>query len=170
MTRSEKHALVESLVSEFENAAAVVLCNYQTMTVSELEDVRVALKKADIKAKVVKNTLGSIAMEKSGKPGMVFADMNLAVWGEDLVSVAKTIIKLDKEMEKLEIKTAHIEGEVVDKTKVEAYSKLPGKEELLGMLLSTWTAPARNFVYVLSGVQREFVTVLDAIKQQKESA
>lgn len=170
MTRNEKNALVETLTSEFESAAAVVLCNYQTMTVSELEDVRNALRKAEVKVKVVKNTLGNIAMEKAGKPGMAFTEMNLAVWGDDLVNVAKTIIKLEKDMEKLEIKTAHIEGEVVDKAKVEAYSKLPGKEELLGMLLSTWTAPTRNFVYVLSAVQREFVTVLDAVRNQKESA
>lgn len=170
MTRTEKNELIEMLTGEFENAGAVVLCNYQTMTVSEIEAIRIELKKADVKAKVVKNTLGSIAMERAGKTGLEFTDMNLAVWGEDLVSTAKTIIKLEKDIEKLEIKTAHIEGEAVDRNKVEAYSKLPGKEELMGMLLSTWTAPARNFVYVLSGVQREFVTVLDAVKQQKESA
>lgn len=170
MTRTEKNELIDLLSEEFTKSAAVIVCNYKGMAVSELEGVRNALRGADLKARVVKNKLCSLALEKADKPGLEFSEMNFVIWGEDLVSTAKTVINLEKENEKLEIKAAHIEGEAVDRNKVEAYSKLPGKEELLGMLLSTWTAPSRNFVYVLSAVQREFVTVLDAVKNQKESA
>jgi len=170
MTRTEKTALIETLTSEFEASPAVIFCSYKSMSVSELEDVRNALRKAEVKAKVMKNTIATIAMNQAGKSGMELTEMNIALWGDDLVSVAKAVTKAAEDNEKLEIRTGHIEGEVVDEAKIEAYSKLPGKEELLGMLLSTWTAPARNFVYVLSGVQREFVTVLDAVRQQKEGA
>jgi len=170
MTRIEKAALIETLSGEFETSPAVIFCSYQGMSVSELETVRNALRKSEVKAKVMKNTIATIAMDQAGKSGMDLKEMNIAMWGDDLVSVAKAVFNAAKDNEKLVIRTGYIEGEVVDEAKVEAYSKLPGKEELLGMLLSTWTAPARNFVYVLSGVQREFVTVLDAIRSQKEGA
>lgn len=170
MTRSEKNELIEQLSEEFSSSAAVIVCNYKSMSVSDIESVRNTLRSADLKAKVVKNKLCMLALDKAEKPGLTLSEMNFVIWGEDLVNTAKTVMNLEKENEKLEIKAAHIEGEAVDRSKVEAYSKLPGKEELLGMLLSTWTAPARNFVYVLSGVQREFITVLDAVKKQKESA
>lgn len=168
MTRQEKTELVDYLTEEFTNAPAVIFCDYKGMTVSEMETVRIALKKDEIKAKVMKNTLALVALEKAGKSGLELKDMNIALWGDDLVSVAKSAIKVEKDNEKLEIRIGYIDGESADSKKVEAYSKLPGKEELMGMLLSTWTAPARNFVYVLSGVQREFVTVLEAIREQKE--
>lgn len=170
MTRQEKAELLDQMTEEFTNAPAVVFCNYQSMSVSELEAVRNALRKNEIKAKVMKNTLALVAMERAGKSGLELKEMNMAIWGDDLVAVAKSVIQVEKDNEKLEIRVGHIDGETADAKKVEAYSKLPGKEELLGMLLSTWTAPARNFVYVLSGVQREFVTVLEAVREQKEQA
>lgn len=170
MTRTEKEQLVSQLTDEFSSASAIIVCSYKGMTVGELENVRSTLKKSDIKVKVLKNKLASIALKNANKEGLELSDMNLAVWGEELVTVAKQIIEVEKDNEKLEIKAAHIEGEVTDKAAVEAYSKLPGREELLGMLLSTWTAPARNLVGVFSGVQREFVTIMNAIKEQKENA
>ena len=50
-----------------------------------------------------------------------------------------------------------VEGEIADAKHIEAVSKLPSKEELIGMLLSVWTAPARYFV-----------TGLDNLRKQKE--
>jgi len=49
--------------------------------------------------------------------------------------------------------------EAVDAATVVAMSKLPSKNELIGMLLSVWTGPARMFA-----------TALDEIRKQKESA
>lgn len=56
---------------------------------------------------------------------------------------------------KLVIKTGCLEGEVVDAKHIEAVSKLPSKEELIGMLLSVWTAPARYFVTGLDNLRKE---------------
>jgi len=50
---------------------------------------------------------------------------------------------------------------------VEALSKLPGREQLLGQLLSVLVGPMRNLVGVLSGVPRSFVQVLHAIEEKK---
>lgn len=59
---------------------------------------------------------------------------------------------------KLVVKSGYFEGEIVDAKHIEAVSKLPSKEELIGMLLSVWTAPARYFV-----------TGLDNLRKQKEA-
>ncbi len=56
------------------------------------------------------------------------------------------------------IKSGYFEGVIVDLKHIEAVSKLPSKEELIGMLLSIWTAPARYFV-----------TGLDNLRKQKEA-
>lgn len=171
MTREEKSALIDDLAQEFTDAAGIIVCDYKGMNVQQMEGLRTAAFDKDVRVRVVKNTLAAIAMERAGKSGYEFSDTNLLLWGPDLVALAKMVVAYEKENDKFfVIKGGHIEGEPVDKAKVEAYSTLPSKEELLGMLLSTWTAPARNLLYVWGGVSRNFVTVLDNIKQQKEGA
>ena len=62
-----------------------------------------------------------------------------------------------KKNEKFVIKSAYIDREAADAAKVEAFAKLPGREELLGMLAATWMAPVANFTIGL-----------DALRQKKE--
>jgi large subunit ribosomal protein L10 len=170
MTKQEKEQLIEELKGQFEQAGAVIACSYNGLTVPQLEEFRNIARKDEIKVKVIKNTLATLAMKQAGKEGMELSNDNIFIWAQDQVSASKVVTKFAEDNEKFKVKTAFVDGEVVDAKAVEAYSKLPGREELLGMLLSTWTAPARNLVGVLSGVQREFVTALNAIKEQKESA
>ena len=171
MTRTEKERLVSYLTEEFGEAKGIVIANYKGMTVEEMETMRKNARQSGVKARVLNNRLALIALKNAEKEGLELENTNIALWGEDLVSVAKTAVEAAKETEdKLEIKAGHIEGEAVSKEEIIAYSKLPGREELLGMLLSTWTAPARDLAGVLNALPSNLVTVLENIKDQKESA
>jgi len=169
LTRSEKTQLIENLTEEFTNASAVVVCDFKGMTVSKLESFRNLARESELKAKVVKNTIAGISLEKADKSGLTLKDNNLFVWGEDLVTLAKVVKKFEKDNgDNFTVRFGHFEGKAVDSAQIEAYSKLASKEEFLGMLLSVWTAPIRNTLYVWTAKQRELVTVLEQIKQQKE--
>ena len=170
MTRSQKEEVVQYLTEEFRNAAAIIDCDYKGMSVSELEALRKVAKEKGLKVRVVKNTLAMIALKNIGVEDFILKDTNVLVWGDDLVDLAKTVTDFAKEnKETFKIKQGYFEGEVADVNKIEAYSKLPSKEELLGMLLSVWTAPIRNLLYVWNAPKQNFVTVLENIRQQKEN-
>jgi len=171
MTRSQKAELVQRLTEEFSAANGIVIADYKGMTVADLESLRNLAKNSEVKVRVLNNKLSMIALDNAKKAGINLTGTNLALWGEDLVAVAKVATQAAKESnDKLVIKAGHIEGEVVTVAQIDAYAKLPGREELLGMLLSTWSAPARNMAYLLNAVPSNFVTVLERIKQKKESA
>jgi large subunit ribosomal protein L10 len=53
------------------------------------------------------------------------------------------------------IKKAFLDGEFKEAADLITLSKLPGKEELLGMLLSVWTAPLRNMVTGLDNLSKK---------------
>jgi len=170
LTRSQKEEVVQYLTEEFKNATAIVDCDYKGMTVPEIESLRRVAKEKGLKVRVVKNTLALIALRNNGVEDFELKDTNLLVWGSDLVDLAKTVTDFAKEhKDRFKIKQGYFEGEVADASKIEAYSKLPSKEELLGMLLSVWTAPLRNLLYVWNAPKQNFVTVLENIRQQKES-
>ena len=58
----------------------------------------------------------------------------------------------------LEVKGGIIDGEVFDPAKMEAFSKLPTKNELIASLMGTMKAPVQYVVYVLDAYRKKLET------------
>jgi large subunit ribosomal protein L10 len=159
MNKTQKAQIVNTLSEEFKTAAAVVMCDYRGLTVSNLESLRKIARSKETKVQVIKNTLATIALSNAGKTGIDIVDTNIFVWGDDAIAASKTAVEFAKENDKFSIRNAYIDGEAADEQKVRAFATLPGREELLGMLASVWMGPVRNFTIGL-----------DALKRQKEEA
>ncbi|MDD6055252.1 MAG: 50S ribosomal protein L10 [Helicobacter sp.] len=156
MTKAEKTALIENLSAEFKASNAIIACDYKGLSVKELESLRASARAQNIRVQVIKNTLATIALKNSSIEGLELKENNIFAWGEDQIALAKVISKFSSSVGgKLVIKTGYLEGEVVDAKHIDAVSKLPSKEELIGMLLSVWTAPARYFVTGLDNLRKE---------------
>ena len=158
MTREEKVNIVKDLTDEFKSANAILVCDYRGMSCTDLESIREKALESSTKIKVCKNTLASLALKNADQEDVTLVDTNILVWGEDQISVCKIADNAASDFkEKFTIKTGLIEGKVADMATIEAMAKLPSRDELIGMLLSVWTAPARNMV-----------TGLDNLRDQKE--
>ena len=48
-----------------------------------------------------------------------------------------------------------------------ALSRLPGRDQLIAMLMSTMKAPIQNMVYVMNGVTQKLARVLQAVADKK---
>ncbi len=155
MTRSKKEQLVAELSEAFQNAGCVVIVDFKGMTVKEMEGFRTLGFEAGLGARVIKNTLADLAFKNAGIEGVELRETNMAVWGEDPITTAKTVAKYAKENDKFVIKGGVIDKEAVDAAKIIEYSKLASKEELLGMLLSVWTAPLRNMAAGLDALAKK---------------
>jgi large subunit ribosomal protein L10 len=155
MNRTQKAEIVETLTAEFKNANCVIMCDFKGLSVSELEALRKIARAKETKVQVVKNTLATIALNNAEMKGIDIVDTNIFIWGEDPVATSKTAADFGKANEKFVIKNAYIDGEASDAAKVEAFSKLPGREELLGMLAATWMAPLTNFTIGLDALRKK---------------
>lgn len=160
MTKSQKNEIIDYLSTEFAQSQGIAVAGYRAVTVKELEALRNEARAGGMKVKVVKNTLAEIALSKANVEGLSLKDTNIIVWGDDQLAVAKLIVKFTENLkDRLVLKSGYLDGKASDAATVTAMSKLPSKEELIGMLLSVWTAPAR-----------QFATALDEIRKQKEIA
>ncbi|PAF43716.1 50S ribosomal protein L10 [Helicobacter sp. 11S03491-1] len=158
MTKHQKEQAVEYLSSEFKSASALLVCDYKGLAVKNLEELRKSAGNSEIKVQVIKNTLAKISMNNAGYPDLDLKDTNIFIWGQDQITLSKLAAKFaEANKEKFVIKTGCFDNKKVETDHIMAISKLPGRDELIGMLLSVWTAPARYFV-----------TGLDNLKKQKE--
>lgn len=170
MNKTEKQATVAELRERFQGAQAAIVTEYRGLTVAKVNELRRALEKEGAVYRVVKNTLARRAVE-----GTAFAVLRDAFTGpvavtwayRDPVAAAKVLIQFAKDSPVLTVKAGALGGRHLAASAVEALSKLPSREALLGQLLSVMAGPMRNLVGVLSGVPRKFVQVLHAIEEKK---
>jgi large subunit ribosomal protein L10 len=155
MLKSKKAEVIEKLSSSFNDAAAVVMCDYKGLTVAQLEELRISAKAKDASVQVVKNTLATIALNNSGMSGVDIKDTNIFIWSNDVISAAKIASDFAKKSDKFVLKAGYLDKEPADAAKIEAFAKLPGREELLGMLAATWMAPVANFTIGLDALRRK---------------
>ncbi len=161
MTKTKKAEIIEVLSNEFKDSQSVIFCDYKGLSVTELEGLRKSARAKDTKVQVVKNTLATISLTNAELTGVELKDTNILVWGKDSVATSKVVSDFAKDNEKFVIKSAYVDRAVADAAKVEAFAKLPGREELLAMLAATWMAPIANFTIGLDALRR---------KKEEESA
>jgi len=170
-TLARKQVLVDGIREKLEASQAVILVDYCGLTAEQMSSLRRQLKEKESELRVVKNTLALRASEATDLAQALdlFKGPTAFVFGyKDPVETAKVLVKFAKEAEHLKLKGGLIEGKVFGADDVDALSRLPSREVLLATLLATFNAPITGFVNVLAANLRGLVTVLNAIKDEKE--
>jgi large subunit ribosomal protein L10 len=154
MTRNEKNEIVEYLSNEFKSSGAIVVANYKGSSHKSLEDLRNRAREAEVKVQVAKNSLTNIALKGAELPELELKEESILIWAEDQIAACKVADKFASDnKDTFVIKTGIIEGEAADLATINAFAKLPGREELLGMLASVWMGPVRNFTIGLDALR-----------------
>ena len=170
MNLEEKATIVADLNESFNKAKFTVVADYCGLKVTQLQQIRIELKKCDAEIKIAKNTLLRRAVTETGNACLIddFAGTTAIIMSySDPVNPAKVIAKFADENDKFKIRSASLEGEKITKENVVALSKLPSREILLSQLLSVMNAVPTGLVRVLSGVPRTFLYALRAVEEQK---
>lgn len=171
-TKEQKQAQVDALVSNLKESKSAVFANFQGLTVQETEELRAKCRENGIIFTASKKTLVGRAFEEAGIDADATSfDGGVAVaFGmEDEVAPAQVVAGFAKDHEVVTLFGGILEGAFIASEKVVALSKLPSKQQLLGQLVGTLNAPMSGFANVLAGNLRGLVTVLGAVKDQKEA-
>ena len=172
MNRTTKEQIVSGLQEKLKQANLGVLTSFNAMKVGKMEALRNALRKNDAELKVVKNTLLNIAAKETDF--QILAEhfkwpVAVVLSYKDPVAPTKALVEFAKKNPELEIKVGIIDGKMLSKADIEALAELPGREVLLGKLVSVMAAVPTSFVSVLGGVHRSFVQVLNAYCDKKKT-
>ena len=156
MTKLQKNEIIEALTAQFKTSGAIVVADYRGSSHKALEELRNAAREVDAKVQVAKNSLVGIALKNAELPELELSGTNIFVWAEDQIAACKVADKFATDnKDTFAIKTGIIEGNVSDINTINAFAKLPGREELLGMLAATWMAPVANFTIGLDALRKK---------------
>lgn len=169
-TRSEKAVLIEAIKAKAGASCIAVVTDFKGMTVEELTNLRVALRKEGGELHVVKNTLARIAL--TGGTHDVIKDTfkdncAIALGTDDPIAVAKAIQEFAKTSKIFKVRCASLDGKMLTPEQVEALAKMPNKQQLLGQLLGTLNAVPTQFVSLFANIQRGLLYALKAIEEKK---
>lgn len=169
MSRMMKQAIVDQLVSTFEEIDSAVVLNPGRMTVEETEQLRTRLREEGFSLVHVRNKLAAIAFEKTGLGGLeaVMAGPSGVVFGgEGALPISKILVDENKKIDNLEILGAFVDGEVIDSAGVDQLSKMPGKKELQSMVLQSFFGPVSNFHQMMNDLLTEVHGLIEALEDK----
>jgi large subunit ribosomal protein L10 len=160
---------VTAIKESIEEYGDFILTDFRGLNVDKITELRNKLKDQDSILKIVKNNFTRIALSDIKYPDIsdyLFGPTALALVKNDSGQVAKILFDYAK-IESISVKGGIIDGRVMSKDEIEAMSKLPGKNQLISMLLSAMTGPVRNMMYAMNGVTQKLVRTLKAVEEKK---
>jgi large subunit ribosomal protein L10 len=169
-----KAEIVQAIQEKVSRSQIGILSDFTGLKVEDMTRLRRQLQEAGGEIKVVKNTL----LVRAGAGDSPLAPLTselagpnaLALGYQDPVALTKVLIKFAQERPLLQIKKGVLGGKVLSAKDLEALSKLPAREVLLAQLLGVLNGVPTALVTVLSGVIRNLLNVLVALKDQKAAA
>lgn len=169
-TKEQKEQNIASLKDDFKKSSHALVVSFEGLPVNKDWELRRALQAAQLNYRVVKNTLGRIAVEDTPLESLKdhFKGMTAVAYSDnDPVGLAKVLSKFAKENSKLTFKAGVVEGRAINVKDIEALATMPSKEELISKLMYVLNAPAQGLAVVLNGVARNLAVVVQQIAEKQ---
>ena len=151
----QKTEAIESIKNDVKASSAFIFTEYRGLKVEQITELRKKLRENACTYKVVRNNFARIAFEDADIKDVdswLTGPTALAMIEEDANLAAKTLFEYAKDAPALVIKGAVVDGEIYDAKQIEAFSKLPGKKDLVAMFMSTVNATTSKFVRTLQAI------------------
>lgn len=151
----QKTEAIESIKNDVKASSSFIFTEYRGLKVEQITELRKKLRENACTYKVVRNNFARIAFEDADIKDVdswLTGPTALAMIEEDANLAAKTLFEYAKDAPALVIKGAVVDGEIYDAKQIEAFSKLPGKKDLIAMFMSTVNATTSKFVRTLQAI------------------
>lgn len=172
MARPEKVAVVEEIRAKLADADAAVLTEYRGLKVTELAELRGALRPAGTEFKIFKNTLARRAAEEAGLAElipMLEGPTAIAFVKGDAVLAAKALRDFGKTNAALVVKGGLLGLKVLTPADMTALADVAPREVLLARLAGGFQAPLVKAAGLFQAFTRNMAYGLKALIDQRAS-
>jgi large subunit ribosomal protein L10 len=162
---------IRALEENFRESKDFIFADYRGLTVEQITILRKRLGTKEARFQVVKNNFARIAFEHLAAPDVslyLVGPTAVAIAPQDANEVAKILFEFIREVPVLKVKGALVGGTIYDVAQTEAFSKLPGKLELISMLMSVLNGPIRTLAADLNDINARLVRAIKAVGDKKD--
>jgi large subunit ribosomal protein L10 len=170
-----KASVIEEIRDRLEAAEAAVLTEYRGLTVSDIAELRAALRPAATDYKIFKNTLARRAAGDAGLTDLLdrlegpIAIAFVRKDGGDPVTAAKALRDFAKTNPNLVVKGGILGPRVLTEADLDALADVPPREQLLARLAGGFQAPLTKAAGLFQAFTRNFAYGLKAYIDSRPS-
>ena len=172
MGREVKDMVIADIQSRIGDVKDFIVVDCSKVDAITANRWRLALRKQQISALTVKNSVANNALKRKGVDGLtsVLSGPSTLVWGgDDIVALSRSVAKWAKEIKNFEIKGGTVEGESLDAAAVDALSKSAGRLETIGEIAGLMLAPGRQLAGCLQGPGGRLAGQLKTLSEEKQA-
>ena len=157
--QSAKADAIVELKNKIGASKDFIFAEYRGITVEQISALRKQLREKGAEFHVVKNNFARIAFDELGYPKEVapvlVGPVGVAFATQDPNEVAKVIVDFAKEVPALKIKAGLVDKGYMGEAEVVAFSKLPGRNQLISMFMSALNSPVQKLAYTLVALKEK---------------
>jgi large subunit ribosomal protein L10 len=175
MKKEEKKLLIEEIEKRLQSIeqSTLLFVDFGRVKANSIAGLRKDFRKTGVFYKVVKTDLLRIACKNlriKVDANLFKGNVAMATFAGEPTELAKKFSEIKDEEGNLlfNFKGGFVDGKWYDANEIGALSKLPPKSILVAQLLYLVNSPISRLVTVLSKPQRDFVTVLNQIKENMQ--
>lgn len=170
MARPEKVATVAEIRDRITESDATVLTEYRGLTVSQLANLRSALRPAGTDLKIFKNTLARRAANEAGVADLVpmlEGPTAIAFIKGDAVLAAKALRDFSKTADAFVIKGGMLGSRFISAAEVSALAEVAPREELLARIAGAFQGPLVKAAGLFQAIPRNLAYGVKALIEQR---
>ena len=168
MLRSEKKTFVSELEKIYQDSNSVIITYYHGLTVSQITNLRKALRENGASFKIVKNTLSKIAATnvKLTHDPEAFSGPTAIAYSKDPVAAAKGVVEFAKANDNLKVIGGIVNDKILNVVEVQQLAKLPSLDQLRGKIVGILQAPAGNLARIVQAPAGSLARVIQAYSEK----
>jgi large subunit ribosomal protein L10 len=173
ISKKRKEELVAQYVEQLQQSQGIILADYRGLSVGDIDDIRKAVRPANGKFQVVKNTLLALALKEEGislPEEWLAGPTAVSFCFEEVPPIAKALTTAAKDLETLQVKGGIVAGSLINAAQVSTLADLPSREVLLAQVLGTINAPAGRVAGLVASGIRQVLNVLQAYVDKLEES
>jgi len=173
MSKPIKEMLIADIQSRLGDVRDMLVIDVSRLDAVSTNRFRLALREKNISALSVRNSLARRALNEVGVSALdsCLCGSSTLIWGgEDVVALSKEIAKWARELEPIEIRGGAVEGTSLDAAAVDALSKSPSREELIGQIAGMALSPGSQLAAALLGPGGQLAGQIKSIADTEEES